>query len=865
MPPKGPPPGGQQGKKRKDPPKPSSSGPKQHAAKRPRFDNGSKMRDARFLATQTTSKAFKNGELDVDKFVKSREYEIRALEQGLARSKKALTKRAFQQVPKELRRRTASHNVKRIPKRLRERGKREMVEDNTPTVTARRRKASRHMRLRLETVKKIRAMGAKRKSKKEGAEDEKVTVKSETTTDDASKAKQPGVVRTRAPKVKTATLTEPPIAKAKFRKRQVHKSWLPTHMFHTKRARMASPKEPLWRFAIPMTPTAKSYRPTHRTASERGALCWDVSYMSTISLTGRETSIIGLLKQLGAGENDPSVWTAKGKKWRDGKRAIEFFFHEREIPQSPIAPVTVIWCASDSAESEEKCKRQVMLRVHPSAFLQLWEEVLRVAKIAKPAVMVEDLRFEMGSIDVTGPASTEALLSALWPTLPSGQSEHLPGSPEHTFTNLHGLTNPALLPSGAVLAFDIQDPRLHHPPRLLKAPTSPDAQMKLLELITKWPSDISETPAKIFDRKARIAASASLPSQKAINRRRTLSTPGEYPESVAKDPRIPVVLYVLPSKPQSRNQQLTYRLLLPWKCVQPVWYSLMYTPLSTGQQPKFGGLDEQRQIALERGEHWFPADYPGTKAGWDWEVEESRKRKADWEKRPKAKRASWEAVDLGNGKKGEVGEGWACDWRILHDKTPEKTTSDEQTEPSTTSIPTGLTQFPPSTSRATSTATTTLLPVRVSLITRGLPTPCARIYRLPTTSSKLRAAWLALHPSNQPTTHSQRKKAAPPAPSSSKNPKDIEAHVRQQRLAASLLAPPTAGADNYPACPGEEDLIGFVTSGNYDLGAGRGMGVGCVVLGKVRLDLEGKGSEEERLCVVRSAGVGMARLGRWEI
>ena len=81
-------------------------------------------------------------------------------------------------------------------------------------------------------------------------------------------------------------------------------------------------------------------------------------------------------------------------------------------------------------------------------------------------------------------------------------------------------------------------------------------------------------------------------------------------------------------------------------------------------------------------------------------------------------------------------------------------------------------------------------------------------------------------------------------------------------LAASLLAPPTAGAENYPACPGEEDLIGFVTSGNYDLGAGKGMGVGCVVLGKV--DLEAKG-EEERLCIVRSAGVGMARLGRWEL
>jgi hypothetical protein len=42
------------------------------------------------------------------------------------------------------------------------------------------------------------------------------------------------------------------------------------------------------------------------------------------------------------------------------------------------------------------------------------------------------------------------------------------------------------------------------------------------------------------------------------------------------------------------------------------------------------------------------------------------------------------------------------------------------------------------------------------------------------------------------------------------------------------------------------------------------MGVGCVVLGKVDLNLEGKG-EEARLCVVRSAGVGMGRLGRWEV
>jgi len=96
--------------------------------KRPKVDHRAKQRDARQLSTQTASKAFKNGELDVDKFVRAREFEIRALEEGMQRSKKALNRRAFQQVPKELRRRTASHNVKKIPKRLRGKGKREVCD-----------------------------------------------------------------------------------------------------------------------------------------------------------------------------------------------------------------------------------------------------------------------------------------------------------------------------------------------------------------------------------------------------------------------------------------------------------------------------------------------------------------------------------------------------------------------------------------------------------------------------------------------------------------------------------------------------------------------------------------------------------------
>lgn len=86
-----------------------------------------RIQEARTVRTQTSDKAFSNGDLNVDKFVKAREYEIKALEDGLKRSKQVLSQRAFQDVPKDLRRRTASHNVKRVPKRLRPRAVREVI------------------------------------------------------------------------------------------------------------------------------------------------------------------------------------------------------------------------------------------------------------------------------------------------------------------------------------------------------------------------------------------------------------------------------------------------------------------------------------------------------------------------------------------------------------------------------------------------------------------------------------------------------------------------------------------------------------------------------------------------------------------
>lgn len=86
-----------------------------------------KFADARTILSQPRDKALNmKGDLDTAAFVKAREFEINAMEKGMQKSKKALTTRAFQEVPRNMRRRTASHNVKKVPKRLQMRAIREV-------------------------------------------------------------------------------------------------------------------------------------------------------------------------------------------------------------------------------------------------------------------------------------------------------------------------------------------------------------------------------------------------------------------------------------------------------------------------------------------------------------------------------------------------------------------------------------------------------------------------------------------------------------------------------------------------------------------------------------------------------------------
>ena len=80
----------------------------------------------------------------------------------------------------------------------------------------------------------------------------------------------------------------------------------------------------------------------------------------------------------------------------------------------------------------------------------------------------------------------------------------------------------------------------------------------------------------------------------------------------------------------------------------------------------------------------------------------------------------------------------------------------------------------------------------------------------------------------------------------------------------------------HPACPDAGDLIGFVTTGQYNLAEGKGVAIANIWVQRI---LEGwkdestqndarsqKQKERERhLCIVRNAGEGVGRLALWKL
>lgn len=291
--------------------------------------------------------------ISVEKFAQTRAMEIHAFQTAIKTAAAQGSTRAFQSLPRHLRRRAASHNPRRVPKRLRSRAAAEI--DAGDSIAKKHRK-----------IAKLRAKGNLR--------------------DRLSRT-------------------------AIFRIRQRSKRWLPTHIWHAKRYHMAN----IWGWRLPITPTLKSFRPAYR-AGKRKAIAWDVSYYGVIEVEGMKEEIVKLLTGMTFGkfagakfENGARVAEVLVYQPESFPRGLigpaEILWQPLAQNKSPLNDARRIWIRAHPSIFD-----QVF-----STLKAVSGNILAEKSLSKRvrALQIRDLRGELESFEIMGPKSGEVLRRVL--------------------------------------------------------------------------------------------------------------------------------------------------------------------------------------------------------------------------------------------------------------------------------------------------------------------------------------------------------------------------------------------------------------------------------------------------------------------
>lgn len=378
------------------------------------MDKKSKIFNTRTIRTAYADPAYKDGVLNIPQFLASRKFEIQSFELSQLKTKYASSTRVFQNLPRTLRRRTASHNVKRVPKRLRNRALKEMQDTN---VTKTHKKTGRDI-YRLKMTKKLLKLAGRIKLMKDipNFDHQGYKLKLNNLNSQLQDLKR-GNAR---PKLNNVIgsydntgfgkLAEKPRGNLKYYKRQRQFVWLPTHVWHAKRFHMKKQ----WGYQIPLKPTQKCFKAMNR-AFKLDVVVLDTSYYNSLIFDYDEVIITALIRN----KNIASILA--GKKNYYGM----IFDNNTELGRG------LIYCNPDASK--------VLLRVHPSIYEDVFKRLIPLTQ------GLQDCRYSLGSIDLIGPKAISSL----------NQIFH--GAPSD-FKALSRFNDD--LSDGTTMCFSVSDPRL---------------------------------------------------------------------------------------------------------------------------------------------------------------------------------------------------------------------------------------------------------------------------------------------------------------------------------------------------------------------------------------------------------------------
>nr|XP_003219552.1 PREDICTED: LOW QUALITY PROTEIN: ribonucleases P/MRP protein subunit POP1 [Anolis carolinensis] len=275
-------------------------------------------------------------------------------------------------------------------------------------------------------------------------------------------------------------------------------------------------------------------------------------------------------------------------------------------------------------------------------------------------VVISDLTMEILRYRLIGPLShcvlTEALkVASLHTEMDSGNSEitswwiekcrnsdqasvHL--RQEATFELLQGLS-PSDIPSGSVLGLTVGDPRVNLPKKRSKSMPHPEKyqenqEMKQL-ILGGVPAECAQS--FLWDQNIRKSVTdTKMPEQELNLRRSELLVPGSHLDLGPQESKIPVLLVQHPGKIAGEDRPgwgSGWDIYLPKGWGMAFWLPFIY------QGARIGGLREALKHSLYKRTPHVPHDYPDCPAGAQFAKELESNLLEKFKRRPPAKRANY--------------------------------------------------------------------------------------------------------------------------------------------------------------------------------------------------------------------------------
>ncbi|KAJ1946003.1 Ribonucleases P/MRP protein subunit pop1, partial [Linderina pennispora] len=525
--------------------------------------------------------------VDVTGFVESRSFEINALQRSLDNSSNNGMARAFQTLPRHLRRRAASHNVKRIPKRLRD-------------------KAISEMKKSAMSSKKLDGTG-KLTNAKSG---------------------------NRYKRRRTRSVRE------EYELRQRGKRWLETHVWHAKRMHM----EERWGTMVARTPNERSHRAAYRAAKEK-AFVEDVSYFAMLQVVGPQEQIVKALETMMA----KGVVTVAMERFLRGSRAAPVtFYRAGKAPLDCLGPALAIWKPQQSGDSSRTLWIRAHPAISASVVEEI-NKASQLQSCA--SVSVEDITTDLVAFELLGGQSTPLLASIISPNIcdPEGTGGKLVNTIANTPSpaSLPEGSVIALRIHDPRLKFPYKLEKTDERPTEHEQKELADLMLHWPKDTNQFSQDSSD--AGIWDiAQTRKDLERRVSEHQLNERRRDILVPGTKltPDPLI-DVTVPLLLIrtgpeaLLGSPSSTLDSEYVDSLAHGWTVLaprgwgMPLWLSFIFA----GARAQ--GYQERHHIAFEAGLPIFPLHWPGTRSYDDWVGPIAHDDYLRWSRRPMAKRENY--------------------------------------------------------------------------------------------------------------------------------------------------------------------------------------------------------------------------------